>query len=130
MPAPPAWSLSWSRSCTPPRTPPRATDPLPAAGRSCSSIRLPTVTGSTSNFAVAGTAQLSPPADPVVPAVTSSSWYFCTACAGARSEEHTSELQSRGHLVCRLLLAKKNTTRRRHQTAPRGAHLLQTVVTP
>src|SRR5690625_5687219 len=28
---------------------------------------------------------------------------------GARSEEHTSELQSRGHLVCRLLLEKKNT---------------------
>src|SRR5690625_6975957 len=27
---------------------------------------------------------------------------------GIRSEEHTSELQSRGHLVCRLLLAKKN----------------------
>src|SRR5437870_10884523 len=27
-----------------------------------------------------------------------------------RSEEHTSELQSRGHLVCRLLLAKKNHT--------------------
>src|SRR5690625_5951134 len=26
----------------------------------------------------------------------------------ARSEEHTSELQSRGHLVCRLLLEKKN----------------------
>src|SRR5439155_23464887 len=25
----------------------------------------------------------------------------------ARSEEHTSELQSRGHLVCRLLLEKK-----------------------
>src|SRR5690625_6924912 len=24
-------------------------------------------------------------------------------CMGARSEEHTSELQSRGHLVCRLL---------------------------
>src|SRR5690625_1614481 len=27
-----------------------------------------------------------------------------------RSEEHTSELQSRGHLVCRLLLDKKNKT--------------------
>ena len=27
----------------------------------------------------------------------------------ARSEEHTSELQSRPHLVCRLLLEKKNT---------------------
>src|SRR5439155_27375995 len=26
---------------------------------------------------------------------------------GVRSEEHTSELQSRGHLVCRLLLEKK-----------------------
>src|SRR5690554_7490185 len=26
---------------------------------------------------------------------------------GARSEEHTSELQSRPHLVCRLLLEKK-----------------------
>src|SRR5690625_5542122 len=26
-----------------------------------------------------------------------------------RSEEHTSELQSRGHIVCRLLLEKKNS---------------------
>src|SRR2546429_7066787 len=30
--------------------------------------------------------------------------------ASARSEEHTSELQSRLHLVCRLLLEKKNNT--------------------
>src|SRR5207253_7159839 len=29
-----------------------------------------------------------------------------------RSEEHTSELQSRGHLVCRLLLEKKNQPKR------------------
>src|SRR5207302_6822290 len=29
---------------------------------------------------------------------------------GARSEEHTSELQSRENLVCRLLLEKKNAT--------------------
>src|SRR2546429_3178402 len=29
----------------------------------------------------------------------------------SRSEEHTSELQSRLHLVCRLLLEKKKTTR-------------------
>src|SRR5690554_7337345 len=29
------------------------------------------------------------------------------ALTGARSEEHTSELQSRPHLVCRLLLEKK-----------------------
>src|SRR5439155_17789278 len=31
---------------------------------------------------------------------------FKSACP-RRSEEHTSELQSRGHLVCRLLLEKK-----------------------
>src|SRR6266702_7720228 len=32
-------------------------------------------------------------------------------CLGEpRSEEHTSELQSRGHLVCRLLLEKKKNT--------------------
>src|SRR5947209_10396684 len=30
-----------------------------------------------------------------------------------RSEEHTSELQSRQYLVCRLLLEKKNCLRRR-----------------
>src|SRR5207253_6242566 len=29
------------------------------------------------------------------------------AAKSGRSEEHTSELQSRGHLVCRLLLEKK-----------------------
>src|SRR5690554_2061686 len=29
-------------------------------------------------------------------------------CKECRSEEHTSELQSRPHLVCRLLLEKKN----------------------
>src|SRR5690625_6788507 len=37
--------------------------------------------------------------------------------AQARSEEHTSELQSRGHLVCRLLLEKKKQTD--HNKAPR-----------
>src|SRR5258708_17758403 len=44
-----------------------------------------------------------------------------TSCAGAqdpkeffdRSEEHTSELQSPDHLVCRLLLEKKKTSRKR-----------------
>src|SRR5690625_7093302 len=32
-----------------------------------------------------------------------------------RSEEHTSELQSRGHLVCRLLLEKKKKNIRRRE---------------
>src|SRR5436305_8117498 len=37
---------------------------------------------------------------------------------GSRSEEHTSELQSRPHLVCRLLLEKKKIARpcRSHTT--------------
>src|SRR5258708_31882687 len=34
-----------------------------------------------------------------------------------RSEEHTSELQSPDHLVCRLLLEKKKTTAQRDQIA-------------
>src|SRR5439155_25685734 len=33
-----------------------------------------------------------------------------------RSEEHTSELQSRGHLVCRLLLEKKKDPTSRFQS--------------
>src|SRR5947209_15621251 len=32
----------------------------------------------------------------------------CAHASGGRSEEHTSELQSRQYLVCRLLLEKKN----------------------
>src|SRR2546422_3584576 len=39
-----------------------------------------------------------------------------------RSEEHTSELQSRLHLVCRLLLEKKKKKRKKHdqETRKRG----------
>src|SRR2546422_5929833 len=39
---------------------------------------------------------------------TFSSRVSTAAGCGTRSEEHTSELQSRLHLVCRLLLEKKN----------------------
>src|SRR2546422_3056065 len=35
------------------------------------------------------------------------SWIFFSTVETERSEEHTSELQSRLHLVCRLLLEKK-----------------------
>src|SRR3712207_8463339 len=34
----------------------------------------------------------------------------CAPTRASRSEEHTSELQSRQYLVCRLLLEKKNKT--------------------
>src|SRR5947209_12851617 len=39
----------------------------------------------------------------------------------ARSEEHTSELQSRQYLVCRLLLEKKNKTH--HQASDQTLHI-------
>src|SRR2546429_3251606 len=39
---------------------------------------------------------------------------------GVRSEEHTSELQSRLHLVCRLLLEKKKHTTNNSDGAPYG----------
>src|SRR5436309_7406476 len=38
-------------------------------------------------------------------------WKASSARASARSEEHTSELQSRENLVCRLLLEKKKKNR-------------------
>src|SRR3712207_7466314 len=39
--------------------------------------------------------------------------------ANKRSEEHTSELQSRQYLVCRLLLEKKQAIRDSHQVSSR-----------
>src|SRR5207253_8110467 len=43
-------------------------------------------------------------------------WSIPTRPPRVRSEEHTSELQSRGHLVCRLLLEKKKKTEQRIAT--------------
>src|SRR5690625_7123987 len=40
-----------------------------------------------------------------------------------RSEEHTSELQSRGHLVCRLLLEKKKHSKQHERTLERSEEL-------
>src|SRR5690625_6923425 len=42
---------------------------------------------------------------------TSAINFSSTLILRSRSEEHTSELQSRGHLVCRLLLEIKNEER-------------------
>src|SRR5439155_8883299 len=48
---------------------------------------------------------------------------FKESSADMRSEEHTSELQSRGHLVCRLLLEKKKKkTTRNKPTQTTCAH--------
>src|SRR5438270_10539892 len=47
---------------------------------------------------------------------------------GARSEEHTSELQSQSNLVCRLLLEKKKNEHRLHATARGMALVMYTLV--
>src|SRR5258708_12002729 len=47
-------------------------------------------------------------------------WRVVHAHAELRSEEHTSELQSPDHLVCRLLLEKKNIqSNNHHHPTPR-----------
>src|SRR5690625_6633474 len=43
-----------------------------------------------------------------------------------RSEEHTSELQSRGHLVCRLLLENKKKLAKRSLSIRRGREISYT----
>src|SRR5205809_4085963 len=50
---------------------------------------------------------LAPESDPTT--FNGSVWLLARRTFWARSEEHTSELQSRLHLVCRLLLEKKKT---------------------
>src|SRR5438552_9854284 len=49
----------------------------------------------------------------IFPALLQFGNIWSNVCRNARSEEHTSELQSPDHLVCRLLLEKKKTKNRR-----------------
>src|SRR5687768_17939837 len=51
------------------------------------------------------------PCEPVDPGLRPGLTETALQAENTRSEEHTSELQSRLHLVCRLLLAKKNYRR-------------------
>src|SRR5262245_64711633 len=50
-------------------------------------------------------------------------WLSAPATPEARSEEHTSELQSLRHLVCRLLLEKKKDEDRRFVVVERETFL-------
>src|SRR5256884_8703454 len=50
--------------------------------------------------------------------------------ASNRSEEHTSELQSRLHLVCRLLLEKKNTSQQRFTRVAISAGIAYPIIAP
>src|SRR5947208_13099530 len=53
-----------------------------------------------------------------------------TECRASRSEEHTSELQSPDHLVCRLLLEKKKTQTPFAMTATNAACTFPSTRTP
>src|SRR2546429_3577632 len=54
------------------------------------------------------------------PSLTSTLWP-CSWAKTERSEEHTSELQSRLHLVCRLLLEKKKLDQHHYASTRYGA---------
>src|SRR2546422_4521737 len=59
------------------------------------------------------------------PAASTTTGVPVHAAPAARSEEHTSELQSRLHLVCRLLLEKKKKKRGKNRAATRLLHPLE-----
>src|SRR3712207_6886435 len=94
------------------RRPPRSTlFPYTTLFRSCS---LPIVALSLAAVGPARTA-MAAPVQPDAP----SSLVDVTQTGDGRSEEHTSELQSRQYLVCRLLLEKKKKS---HQTSSQSHH--------
>src|SRR2546421_8866126 len=56
-------------------------------------------------------------------------WRHCWWTAMTRSEEHTSELQSRSDLVCRLLLEKKKKTTQKNNTCTEQSDNVQQMIT-
>src|SRR5690606_39737770 len=84
-------------------------------------FRSSTVAGSPSDASSAARRQAAPhcgigcsttAGSPTVPGQPSRAHPAPARSAGTRSEEHTSELQSRENLVCRLLLEKKTRPQR------------------
>src|SRR5690625_6775311 len=80
-------------------------DALPISTPKWSSTRPPRHGGKPAVTRPRRNGRFGPGWDRSVPLCPGAEWYG--AVPARRSEEHTSELQSRGHLVCRLLLEKK-----------------------
>src|SRR5690348_18216881 len=59
-----------------------------------------------------------PSAGPALPSAPLGNSMWSHTAPEVRSEEHTSELQSPVHLVCRLLLEKKNNNHQHYQPLP------------
>src|SRR5258708_19384722 len=79
----------------------------PQAERSTNSSSRGRIGRSTITTGAAGAAAAAPAAAGAAPAAGAAA----PPLVAARSEEHTSELQSPDHLVCRLLLEKKKNTK-------------------
>src|SRR6266478_729041 len=85
-----------------PCTPASASNARRAESNSCCVARCSTCAGvSTPGAAVSNSSRT------LSPKWRDSACASFSSCAGVRSEEHTSELQSQSNLVCRLLLEKK-----------------------
>src|SRR5687768_18355529 len=96
------------------RRPPRSTlFPYTTLFRSCDAANAPRSDAATTN----ARPRLKRHAMPS--AVRSSAYGPALRRPVSRSEEHTSELQSRLHLVCRLLLEKKKKKNKNNYTAHR-----------
>src|SRR2546422_2878236 len=90
------------------RRPPRSTlFPYTTLFRSPSGTAtslLPTISSNAASTSRSSSAERSPRS-------SATKWAACAPTPRSRSEEHTSELQSRLHLVCRLLLEKKKNNK-------------------
>src|SRR5689334_23714531 len=83
--------------------------PIWSAARSCRRWRKSTAPGSSSTHAVFKRRKGETPMINTTKRMHGSLVLTAILALAARSEEHTSELQSQFHLVCRLLLEKKKT---------------------
>src|SRR5699024_12520917 len=100
----------------PPSSPLRPSPPPPRHLHSFPTRRSSDLSSaSASSRAACSSSTLGPPAAPprawVAPSTSPSVVTATSSGSVVRSEEHTSELQSRFDLVCRLLLEKKNQQR-------------------
>src|SRR5699024_11296399 len=105
---PPTLSLHDALPISPPltRSSPRRSSAPPASSPASCGSPWASSTSTTSSPTSSGAWPRSPP-EPVRPTGGAGATRRVLAAHRARSEEHTSELQSRFDLVCRLLLEKK-----------------------
>src|SRR2546421_8943100 len=93
------------------RRPPRSTlFPYTTLFRSIGAMEMPEIERTTSVVQLIG---LTPGDPPTIRFQEETEYRGAPSASAARSEEHTSELQSRSDLVCRLLLENKKQRHRR-----------------